>query len=211
MIRKTAIGILVGLFALSPSAWAAGKFEIDGTVLIYDTYAAEKEENREITWDDADEIERLLLANEGVEVLELTSSGGLVEAAQEIADTVIDFELDTHVVGECSSACVTIFLGGVNRTLQRGSKLGFHKSSWDAASLRDYYEDGKETEGWLSPFDFAEWLYEDTQRVILDDMLYLLERGVDPAFAIKTLQADTDDMWHPRRAELIDAGILTDG
>ena len=40
------------------------------------------------------------------------------------------------------------------------------------------------------------------------DMEYLLERGVEPSFAIKTLQADPNDMWIPRRKELINAGVI---
>ena len=59
-------------------------------------------------------------------------------------------------------------------------------------------------------YDFAEWLYEDTQKTILRDLEYLIERGVDPAFAIKTLRADSDDMWYPRRKEMVAAGIITE-
>ena len=38
----------------------------------------------------------------------------------------------------------------------------------------------------------------------------LLEKGIDPAFAIKTFQASSDDMWYPSREELIAAGVLVD-
>ena len=40
-------------------------------------------------------------------------------------------------------------------------------------------------------------------------MKYLIERGVEGNFAIKTLNADSDDMWYPRRKELIAAGVIT--
>ncbi len=190
---------------------SAEKFRTDGEVLIYNTIKEGADGvSYEIDWDDVDRLEALLLENAEIRQLWLTSEGGLVGAAQEIADLVIDFELDTHVVEECSSACTVILLGGRNRTLQRGSKIGFHKSHWDAQSIREYYEYEKDHQFWETPFEFAEWLYEDTQREILDDLRYLLERGVAPGFAIKTLQADTDDMWFPRRRELLDAGVLTE-
>ena len=38
----------------------------------------------------------------------------------------------------------------------------------------------------------------------------LLEKGIDPAFAIKTFQASSDDMWYPSREELIAAGVLVE-
>ena len=76
--------------------------------------------------------------------------------------------------------------------------------------MRDYYESEKENEGWGNPFEFAEWVFDDTQDEILKDFEYMLERGVTPSFAIKTLRADSDDMWYPRRKELVAAGVVND-
>ena len=39
-------------------------------------------------------------------------------------------------------------------------------------------------------------------------MEYLIERGVEPLFAIKTMKADSNDMWYPRRKELETAGVI---
>ena len=39
-------------------------------------------------------------------------------------------------------------------------------------------------------------------------MEYLIERGVEPLFAIKTMKADNEDMWYPRRKELEAAGVI---
>lgn len=197
------------LFATAPLA-DAKKFTINGDTVLYDTSLAEAEEDQEINWDDAETLEELLRKNSDVKVLHLESYGGLTEAAQHIADVVIDYELDTYVDGECSSACVTIFLGGEKRTLARGSWLGFHKTYWSSESMKEYYESEKEEEEWESPFEFSEWVYADTQEQILKDFEYMLERGVTPAFAIKTLRADSDDMWYPRRKELVAAGVVND-
>ena len=110
--------------------------------------------------------------------------------------------------GECSSSCVFLFIGGEKRTLQRGSWIGFHKNSWSKERLNEYYESYKDEKGWQDEFEFSEWLYNDTQVQILRDLKYLIERGVDGNFAIKTLTADSDDMWYPRRKELEIAGVV---
>lgn len=202
----------VGLLAiiLSASHALADKFSINGDILTYDTSLAEKEEDQEINWADAEELESLLRKNSDVKVIHLESYGGLTAAAMHIADVVIDYELNTFVDGECSSSCVTIFLAGEKRTLARGSWLGFHKTSWDSDSMKDYYESEKDSEEWDSPFEFTEWVFDDTQEQILKDFEYMLERGVTPSFAIKTLRADSDDMWYPRRKELVAAGVVND-
>ena len=202
----------VGLLAiiLSASHALADKFSINGDILTYDTSLAEKEEDQEINWADAEELESLLRKNSDVKVIHLESYGGLTAAAMHIADVVIDYELNTFVDGECSSSCVTIFLAGEKRTLARGSWLGFHKTSWDSDSMKDYYESKKDSEEWDSPFEFTEWVFDDTQEQILKDFEYMLERGVTPSFAIKTLRADSDDMWYPRRKELVAAGVVND-
>ena len=200
---------LLAITMLASSA-QADKFSINGDILTYDTSLAEKKENQEINWDDAEKLEALLRKNAEVKVLHLESYGGLTAAAMHIADVVIDYELNTYVDGECSSSCVTIFLAGEKRTLARGSWLGFHKTSWDSDSIKNYYESEKENEDWDNPFEFTEWVFDDTQEQILEDFEYMLERGVTPSFAIKTLRADSDDMWYPRRKELVAAGVVTD-
>lgn len=186
------------------------KLRIDGNTLYYSTYDAKEEINQEINWDDTDVFADILKENPDIKLVQIDSSGGLVEAAMYLADIIIDYELNTHIDGECASSCVLLFLGGEKRSLARGSWIGFHKTSWASDSLKDYYTEWKEDEGWVNEYDFAEWLYEDTQKSILRDLEYLIERGVDPAFAIKTLRADSDDMWYPRRKEMVAAGIITE-
>jgi len=202
------VGLLAIIFSTSHAL--ADKFSINGDILTYDTSLAEKEEDQEINWADAEELQSLLRKNSDVKVIHLESYGGLTAAAMHIADVVIDYELNTFVDGECSSSCVTIFLAGEKRTLARRSWLGFHKTSWDSDSMKDYYESEKDSEEWDSPFEFTEWVFDDTQEQILKDFEYMLERGVTPSFAIKTLRADSDDMWYPRRKELVAAGVVND-
>ena len=44
----------------------------------------------------------------------------------------------------------------------------------------------------------------------LQALVFFLERGVKPQFAIQTLRAGSDGMWYPRRKELLEGGILTE-
>ena len=186
------------------------KFKVDMNTLYYSTDEANEELNREISWADVEIFETILKENSNITLIKLNSIGGEIDAAIYLADVIIDYELNTHIEGECLSACVIMFLGGDKRSLARGSWIGFHKSSWASARLKDYYIERKEYEGWTSEFEFAEWLYEDTQTSILRDLEYFIERGVEPAFAIKTLRADSNEMWYPRRKEMVAAGIITE-
>ncbi len=70
-------------------------------------------------------------------------------------------------------------------------------------------KDNKIDEEWADPFEFSSWIYEDTQSGVFEEFEYLLERGVQASFAIKTLKADADGMWEPRRSVLRSGGILT--
>ena len=185
------------------------KFTIDQSKLIYDTENIEDWENAEINQDDPDIFFQLLSENPQITTVQLNSAGGLQADAYEISDLIIDFDLDTHVNGICHSSCTILFLAGNKRTVERGSTLGFHQLHWAAESQRVYYEYYLGTD-WNDEFEYAEWLYNDAQATILLDMEYLLERGVEPSFAIKTLQADSYDMWIPRRKELINAGVITE-
>ncbi|MDD9885401.1 MAG: hypothetical protein OXU62_12880 [Gammaproteobacteria bacterium] len=185
------------------------KFAIDGDILHYNTNLAATEEWQEITSEDLDFFEKVLKENPDIKVVYLTSWGGEVETSFEIADLIIDYELNTHAVDICFSGCATLLLGGNQRTLERGSKVGFHRSWWGVDALKYYYEENKESEGWDSVFDFAAWVHDDAQEEIYRAFEFLLERGVDPLFSIKTLKADSDNEWYPRRKELLDANFLT--
>jgi hypothetical protein len=160
----------------------ADPFTVNGDAVVYDTVNSEVSE--EIDFGHDEQLLEILKTNENIRVLILNSEGGYLEAGYDIADIVIDAELDTHVDNVCESACATIFLAGKKRSLGLGGKIGFHSSSWAA---------------------------ESTQAEIFSDFEYLLEREVEAKFAIKTLKASSDSMWYPRRKELEAAGVLRKG
>ena len=80
------------------------KFKVEGDVLYYNTDLASEEINQEINWDDVDYFKKVLKDNSGIKTVYITSWGGLIDAS-EIADIIIDYELDTHVKEICFSAC----------------------------------------------------------------------------------------------------------
>ena len=199
----TLIFLLVSNFVI-----ANEKFSINGDTIIYDTFKATDETLAEINWEDANVLAKILSENPDIKTLQLNSLGGIIDAAEYMSDIIIDFELNTRVVGECSSSCAILFIAGEKRTIQRGSWLGFHQGSWDKDSIKEHYEYNKAEYGWANEFEHSSWIYKDTQKQIFKDMEYLIERGVEPLFAIKTMKADNEDMWYPRRKELEAAGVI---
>lgn len=186
----------------------AAKFRLSGATLVYDTETTVDGEEAEITNGDIDRLLTLLRANPDINALELNSSGGSVYAGDEIARIVIDFGLDTVVSGVCSSSCVNIFLAGKARRMMLGSKIGFHQRHWPVDAMESYYNRWADEKRWETPFDFASWVYQDTQSEMYQDLKFMVERGVDPAFAIETKKVLTSDEWFPSRQELTEAGVL---
>ena len=207
--RLFAVFFVAMMFPLTATSQAS-KFELNGSTLIYDTSSASNEQEQEITWEDVDELDALLKSEQSIKKIELNSAGGDVEAAFYMADLIIDYELDTNVKGTCESACTLMLLAGERRTVERGSWVGFHQSYWDAPYIQGYFERNKDSKGWSNAFEFASWMYEDTQREVLRNLQYFVERGVDAGFAIKTMKATSDDMWYPRRKELEAAGVIVE-
>ena len=200
---------LANLILISWTASAlADVFKVKDNILYFDTVNSDITD--EISEGHEEELLRILKKHDEIDTLILNSGGGLVYVANEMADLVIDARLSTHVEFSCESSCVTIFLAGKKRSLALGGRIGFHKSYWEADSIKEYYESEKETEGWSNIFEFASWMYEDTQSEIFSDFEYLIERGVTPRFAIETLRAGSDGMWYPRRSKLFEGGVLTE-
>lgn len=193
-----------GAAAGEDGASSAAKFRVEGTALVYDTEAAE---GGEITPEDIEALRAVLRSHQGLTKLRLNSAGGSIWAAEDMARIVTDFDLDTEMDDECSSSCVTVFLGGKARSMTRGSRIGLHSRWWAAADVQNYYERNKAEERWDTPFEFGAWIYEDTQAEVYEAISYVVSRGVDPAFAIE-MHAPRDAMWYPGRTELEKAGVL---
>lgn len=194
--------------ALEP---APGRFAVEGTRLIFDTEQpndTHPDQPDEIVIADVDRLRQMLATHTEVTELQLNSSGGSIYASGEMAWIVLDYGLDTLVVGECTSACVDLFLAGGRRRMTLGSKIGFHRRSWSPEAVANYYDEQRQEFGWNSPFEYGSWIYQDTQAEVFAHLTYMLERGVEPGFAIKTLSPGAKDVWFPNRLQLMTAGVL---
>lgn len=152
----------------------ADHFNVIENKLVYDTENSEKA--TEIAFGHEEELLTILRTHSDIDTLVLNSGGVMIGAASDMADLIIDADINTYVEGTCESACVTMFLIERNRILAIGGKIGFHASWWAADSIEEYYNSEKEDEGWETPFDFTSWLYEDTQAEIFTEFEYLPER-----------------------------------
>lgn len=208
MLRSLAVLVTLAVPGLPAGPADAGdRFRVDRTTLIYDTETGPDPVG--IHQGDVETLVGILRETEGLTTLRLNSTGGGYYAAFDLANVVIDFELDTEIVDECSSACAYVFLGGKQRTMWRGARLGFHRTYWDAENVESFFNAQRDERGWTTPFEFASWNYEDTQLEVYERLKFMTARGVSPGFAIETLRADSHDMWYPYRLHLIAAGVLT--
>lgn len=118
----------------------------------------------------------------------LSSEGGNIYEARGLARLFRDRGLSTMVADECSSACTTAFIGGVERTLKTGARLGFHQYRVEA----DYDVLGADPRG------------EETR-----DKSLFLGVGIKQSFVARMHSAAPGRMWYPDAEELLEAGVIT--
>lgn len=134
-------------------------------------------------------LKHQLKAYPDVEQIILASTGGNIYEARGLSNTIRQNGLNTLVMSECSSACTTVFIGGIKRQLASGGKLGFHQYRIDA----DY-----------AVLNAAPLREQDQDRAIF------LQAGVAPWFLDIMFDSRPSDMWYPALPELIDAHVATD-
>lgn len=134
------------------------------------------------------DLDALLANSQDLRQITLNSPGGNLNEARRLAQRVLQYGLDTHVVEECSASCLLAFTAGANRTLGRGAKLGFHRYGLDFKQLMPFVE-------------------TDVER--LQDQSFFEQQQISPAFINRYFNADRRALWYPRRNELFDAGIIT--
>lgn len=183
------------------------KFKVEGDTLFYNTDNSGKKKNY-ISYSDTDSFRKFLSENPEILNIDLNSRGGSTEAGLEIARVVSDFEVDTIVSTECSSACVAVFFAGQDRQLLAGGLLGFHRPEWAVDDLQRFYDKYKLEEGWADAFGFSNWLQEETFYVAGKIFKNYAEAGVSTRFIADTLSINHDQIWYPSRQELVSAGVL---
>jgi ATP-dependent protease ClpP protease subunit len=184
------------------------RFVIEGTRLIFNGDVTREDGYDGIEYADAKELRQLLRENPGITLMELNSEGGVTGASLEMAAAVIDYAVDTVVIDTCESACTLVFMSGKNRTLVQGARLGFHSASWARDNMKQYYEETRETSGWLDEFAFASWAYEEGMRDMNKELELMASQGIDIQFMIRIAYVNFSDMWYPTRDELMRFGVI---
>ncbi len=134
------------------------------------------------SWAVPQNLSAVLASTPGVKAIHLNSPGGLVQAGVAIAGIIRAHDLDTIVTRSCASACTFAFLGGRNRILVAGARLGFHASYAPNAPKR--------------------WLDANLRRAYGQFAL--------PApFIDHVLNTPSEQLWIPTEKELLDAGIIS--
>ena len=133
----------------------------------------------------AKEIEKIMSVAPAVTTLVLSSRGGRLLEAEQLANAVRSRGLNTYVESICASACTYVFLAGKERATTPNAKIGFHTPSFPGMdpSLQK----------------------EGTKRML---NIYRLA-GLPEQFIQRVASVPTSDMWYPTRNELINAHVIT--
>lgn len=132
----------------------------------------------------ASDFQKILEATPKVRSVNITSNGGRVGEAKQIADMIRSHHLDTIAGGNCFSACTVILLAGERRSAMPGARLGFHQGSYPGLNASEF-------------------------PALNDGMREALQaRSVDPRFVDRAFQATSTEIWIPTEDQLFDAGVL---
>ena len=119
-------------------------------------------------------------------VIVFDSIGGRIGEAESVYDLLVEKKLSTAVNELCASACALAFMGGDNRWLGMGGRIGFHSPDFVGLKKKDLAS-----------------LQADFERKIIRRI------GVPSSFFAKAHAVDPSDMWYPPRDILLENHVLT--
>lgn len=157
---------------------------------------------------DAEVLANLMVGGLEVKTFSVTGDGGFGPAADKIADTILRFRLDTKAYGDCLSACAKIFLAGEHRYLEDGATLGFHRPYVLGDEERTYFMAHRLERGWRDEFDYVEFIYDVGLTNMLDDVKFMISRGVAFDFIEKAYSYSGFEMWRPEPQILRASGVI---
>jgi hypothetical protein len=208
---KSLVFTLITVAVFSNVAAANERMLVENNLLIYDLSVTSglPDSDRMILSDDHVLLAELLMEHPAVDTVVVSGDGGFNWPAYEMARKIESFGLNTVARHICASACTTVLLGGIERSMQADASLGFHRMSNDASDLRDTYDRLREKRGWQDEFDFASDVFERGEVAARNYIEFLLNRGVTVEFALRALTYSSTDMWYPTEEELLASGVLT--
>ncbi|HTF77647.1 MAG TPA: hypothetical protein VK620_25590, partial [Bradyrhizobium sp.] len=183
---------LAANFVMVGTAQMAGIYEIvsgDARVGPHEFHILANGETLEfsggITFGVTQELERFLNAMAGVRSVRLNSTGGRILEAQKMSDMIRSRDLATVVAVDCLSACTIVFLGGKERLMLPGARLGFHQPAFRGMTAGD------------------------RSAAIATEQLRLQGFGLSSAFAARATSASPSGMWYPDKDELVRERVVT--
>jgi hypothetical protein len=121
-----------------------------------------------------------------VRMVELDSRGGRVLEGLALGRLLRDRNLDTLVVAECSSACVTAFSGGNRRLLGPAARLGLHSAGGTGINASGIARANATSDEFIS------------------------RQGVDLRVLEKGAAVASTDIWFPEHSVLLGSNLVTD-
>lgn len=201
-MRTSALAVLFAVMSVG-SVQADERIALVGSAIRYDGSVAGGDIEQ-----DANVIREMARANPEVTKVILTGAFHMTGYALDVAHAIEDLGLTTEIVGECTDACVYIFVGGNKRVLGDGAKLGLRRRVVDVGYLRDVYPEQALQYGWADQFGQAAMMYDRGQSDMRWALMHLVEHGVTLDFALRIFATPREDMWWPGKAELVEGGII---
>jgi hypothetical protein len=132
----------------------------------------------------SDRVRRLLDESPDIETVALSSPGGRLREASDIAAMVRQRGLDTYVDTRCESACTFVFLAGKDRAATPNARIGFHRPSFAGITPVGF---DPATDGMLGTYR---------------------EAGIPQEFLDRIARTEPSNMWYPTPRELQKAGVI---
>jgi hypothetical protein len=126
--------------------------------------------------------------------LTLSSPGGQLRIAAQMAHVVRAHAVHTRVTDWCLSACTLVFLAGDRPLLDKGGHLGFHRP----AGLIEAGDGSQES---------RLFALDDSDPAVRAYRQALINAGAAPWFVERALTTPHDEMWFPTREELARSGL----
>lgn len=130
-------------------------------------------------------VRRALDQNKGIREVVLAGPGGRASVGFDIYRMIQQRRLATRVEAGCASACTIAFLGGVERSISPGGRLGFHRASFPGMGDNDMYESNR-----------------DLRRILI------YGAKVTPEFANRVVDTPPESIWVPTLQELLAGRVI---
>ena len=135
-------------------------------------------------------VKEMLDQHPQVAAVILDSEGGQIYEGRGLAMLFTERGLDTYSFSGCSSACSTAFIGGINRFLGAGAKLGFHQYRLDSEIILQFYK------------------FYDLDIEQKKDLEIYRAKNISSEFLKRAFETPSGGMWYPDTQTLIDAGVI---